>query len=137
MVKRICGLLFACSLGLAAVVPAYAHHSASSEYDVNKTIQLTGVLTGFEWINPHAQMHLNVRDANGKVGNWDINFAGLSKLRLVGMGRETLVVGQTYKVIVNPAREGRHAGLINILYLPDGKVFRMGDNDTLRGGDNQ
>jgi hypothetical protein len=137
MLKMICGLLFACSLCFVAAGPVYAHHSASSEYDVNKTIQLTGVLTSFEWINPHAQMHISVRDANGKVGNWDINFAGLSKLRLMGFGRENLVPGKTYRVIVNPARQGRHAGLINILYLPDGKVFRMGDNDTLRDGENQ
>src|SRR5215472_12523576 len=137
MLKRVCGLLFVGILILVSIAPASAHHSASSEYDVDKTIQLTGVLTSFEWINPHARMHLNVRDASGKVGNWDINFAGLSKLRLMGFGRENLVVGRTYKIIVNPAREGRHAGLINILYLPDGKVFRMGDNDTLRGGENQ
>jgi hypothetical protein len=137
MLKRICGLLFACSLIFVSIVPAYAHHSASSEYDVQKTIQLTGVLTSFEWINPHARMHIAVRDDKGVVSNWDINYAGLSKLRLMGFGKENLVVGQTYRIIINPAREGRHAGLINILYLPDGKVFRMGDNDTLRGGDNQ
>ena len=45
------------------IAPAYAHHSASSEFDVQRTIKLTGTMTKMEWINPHTYMHIDVPDA--------------------------------------------------------------------------
>src|ERR1700679_1933248 len=92
------------SLGFVVAAPAYAHHSASSEYDVNRTVQITGVMTQMEWINPHAEMHMDVKDASGTVTPWIISFAGLSKLRLEGMNRQTLTVGTKYIVVGNPGK---------------------------------
>jgi hypothetical protein len=125
--KKIYGpLFFALSLVFVSVVPADAHHSASSEFDMNKSIPVTGVLTKVDWVNPHAYMHLDVKDATGKTINWDIELAGLSKLRLSGLAKQSLAVGQTYRVYVSPDRQGRHAGLVNIIMFPDGHVYRLG-----------
>jgi Family of unknown function (DUF6152) len=126
MLKRIYLVLFlVCSLGLVSFAPAYAHHSASSEYDVQRTIQVTGVMTKFDWVNPHAEMQMNVPDGSGHMTPWAISFAGLSKLRLAGMNRSTLTVGEKYVCIGNPAHNGLHRLLINKLIFPDGKVFQL------------
>jgi hypothetical protein len=119
-------VFLACSLTFASVIPTYAHHSASSEFDTQTAIQVKGVLTRMDWINPHAYMHLAVKDSTGKVENWDVEMAGLSKLRLAGMGKKQFVVGETYTVTGNPARGGRHMVLIGTLTFPDGQVFRRG-----------
>jgi len=79
-----------------------------------------------DWINPHAYMHLAVKDSSGKVENWDVEMAGLSKLRLSGVEKKGFVVGETYTVVGNPARGGRHMVLVGTLTFPDGKVFRRG-----------
>ena len=119
-------LVFACGLALVCVAPTYAHHSASSEFNVQESVQVKGVLTKMDWVNPHAYMHLNVKTSTGKFENWDVEMAGLSKLRLAGMGRKRFVIGETYTVIGNPARKGRHMVLVGILTFPDGQVFRRG-----------
>jgi hypothetical protein len=56
--------LFVCfgSLGLLVGVPARPHHSFVVEYDVNKPVTLTGVITSIEWTNPHSFVYIDVKD---------------------------------------------------------------------------
>src|ERR1700681_1244025 len=48
---------------MAAGLPVFAHHSGAAEFDVNKGIELTGVITKIEWTNPHAHFYMDVTDA--------------------------------------------------------------------------
>ncbi len=41
-------------------IPLMAHHSFGAEYDVNRPITLTGVITKVEWTNPHSHFFLDV-----------------------------------------------------------------------------
>ncbi len=45
---------------LAISIPAFAHHG-TSRYDLDKTVTLTGTVTGFDWGNPHCLVHLDVK----------------------------------------------------------------------------
>ena len=46
---------------------ASAHHSFSAVYDDTRTISVTGVVTQFRFVNPHAMLYLDVTDDSGKV----------------------------------------------------------------------
>ena len=59
----------ATSIVLAAV-PAFAHHPFAPEFDWKKPVTLTGTVTKVEWMNPHALVSIDVRDASGTITNW-------------------------------------------------------------------
>ena len=47
-----------------------AHHSFAM-FDTAKPLTLTGVVTAFEWTNPHAFIHFESKDPrNNETGNW-------------------------------------------------------------------
>jgi hypothetical protein len=54
---------------------ASAHHAFSSEFDANRPVQLTGVVTKMEWVNPHSWIHIDVKKPDGTVEKWMIEGA--------------------------------------------------------------
>jgi hypothetical protein len=47
-----------------------AHHAFAAEYDENKRVTISGLVTRFEWTNPHGWLYIDQKDENGKVTSW-------------------------------------------------------------------
>jgi len=64
-------LIWAAALGLLAIsIPLFAHHGTGISYDMNKVTVVKGVITQFNWVNPHSQLFFDVKDDKGNVVNW-------------------------------------------------------------------
>ena len=62
-----------CALAVALLLTAIrisAHHAFAAEYDDNKLVTVTGIVAKFEWINPHALLYVDGKDADGRAGSW-------------------------------------------------------------------
>ena len=113
-------------------VAAWAHHSVQAEFDLNKPLTMTGVVTKVEWINPHSYLYLDVKDENGNLKHWAFEMAGPGALRRAGLSRADrggLKAGDTITVNAVAAKDGSDAGLIKDVTLPDGRKFTIWTSD--------
>src|SRR5262249_36698700 len=118
--------------GLCAfVAPIMAHHAFTAEYDNNKKLILKGTLTAVDWINPHVFLHVDVKDASGKVTNLAIETRPPTALHRYGAKRTMFVEGQTIPIECYPARDGTRAlaGLRHVIFQ-NGTEFNYRDPDV-------
>ena len=126
---RILRLLFTALLcGLAAAGPVWAHHSVQSQFDIHKTVSISGTVAKIEWINPHSYLTVNVKDPEGKVQKWAFELGGAGALRRAGMSRADrggLKPGDQVIATALPARDGSNSGFLQELKVADGRVFKF------------
>jgi hypothetical protein len=127
MTKRIVMASVWLAVGVLVAPVAPAHHSFGAEYDVNRPITLTGVLTKIEWTNPHTHIYLDVKDDQGKVVNWQLEGYPPVALHRIGWKRDvTMKVGDTLTVSGWRARDGGAWGHSREITLPSGEKMMFG-----------
>lgn len=93
--------------GAIAAGSAIAHHSFSAEFDADRPVELTGIVTKVEWTNPHVWFYINVRDTDsGEVSNWGAELGPPHGLQRQGWRRDTLAIGEQVTVSGFLARNG-------------------------------
>ena len=119
------------ALGLLAAVPVFAHHSFAAEFDGNKKVTLTGVVTKVDWVNPHAYIYVDVKGEDGEVVNWAIETGAPNALYRQGWRKDDVKVGNTVTLEAFLAKDGSHTAAARNVKLPDGReVFGGTPNST-------
>src|SRR3989449_6176431 len=114
--------------GFALAGTAWAHHSVQSQFDIHKTISVSGTVAKMEWINPHSYLTVNVKDPDGKVQKWAFELGGAAALRRSGMSRADrggLKPGDQVTVTALAAKDGSNGGFLQELKIADGRVYKF------------
>ena len=116
------------------VSPARAHHSEAPFYDLDKNIEIRGVVTNWQFKNPHPFLYVQVTDDKGAKTEWVVEFVGPVRLAKLGWSAKTFTPGETVTVSGHPSRApGTHGISSASVARADGTVIP----GSGRGGPNQ
>lgn len=118
-----------------AAAPLKAHHSFAAEYDSKKPVQLKGIVTKVDWMNPHVYFYMDVEDDAGKVTNWALEMGPPRLLENAGWKKNTIKEG--VEVIVNGtlAKDGSpQANARNVTVASTGQVLGAASSEGQRSG---
>lgn len=111
----------------AASPLALAHHSLSGQFDTTKSFQITGVVSRVDWINPHTQVFVDVKQANGAMITYKLESLPVAMMRKSGLSKNELL-GDGRPVVIDayPARgDTPHLGYLLHIKLPDGREIQF------------
>ena len=121
-----------CLLGVfvAAGLALRAHHSFAAEYDGNKPVKVSGVVTRVEWTNPHIWFYVDVKDDQAKVTNWGFSGGPPGVLQRRGISRDAMKAGDLVVVEGFRARDGSNNASGGRVTFADGRsVFTASNED--------
>ncbi len=112
--KKYIGCL-AVIIGLIFSVAVRAHHSAVM-FDTTRQIVVDGVVTDYDWRNPHVHMVLEATGPDGERFEQRVEVGAPSVLSPLGLTPDSLRVGERVSVYGNPNRVDERRGMLG-LYL--------------------
>jgi hypothetical protein len=113
---------------------ALAHHAFAAEFDANKPVNLRGPVTRVEWINPHAWIHIDSKNADGSTTAWMVEGGTPNTLLRRGITKDSLVIGteivvrgyQSKDALCKPKCRANGRDVT----FPDGRKLFMGSSGT-------
>ncbi|HEY5616771.1 MAG TPA: DUF6152 family protein [Vicinamibacterales bacterium] len=102
MKRRMAALLAACACLLGG--HAYAHHSFPGTYLEDRTITIQGELVQILFRNPHSFVQLMVKENDGSVVRYAVEWVGASELSRQGVTAATLKTGDYVVISGVPGR---------------------------------
>ena len=118
---------------LVSAVPVLAHHSFAAEFDAKRPVKLQGTVTKMEWINPHAWIYIDVKNADGTVTNWMVEAGAPNALLRRGWTKQSLLPGTEILVEGFQAKDGANRANGSIITFTDGKKLFVGSSGDGEG----
>jgi len=97
-------------------------HNGEANYDTEKTVTVKGTVTDFQFINPHVQINLDVKNDKGEIEKWIGEARSPAMLsRYGGWDKNTIKVGEVITFYGHRTRNGTPFMRLQKIVLPDGK----------------
>ena len=106
MTRRLAALVAACGCLLGA--HAYAHHSFPGTYLEDRTITIQGELVQILYRNPHSFIQVMVKEGDGTLARYAVEWIGASELGRQGVTAATLKNGDFVVISGTPGRNPTH-----------------------------
>lgn len=117
---------------LLVSVPIFAHHGAAS-YDISKMTTLKGTVKDVRWMNPHAEVDIDVNDAAGKAEKYIVESVSPLGLSRLGWTKDLLKPGDSITVTGNLSKNGTHILRLKKIVFPDGKELSIQSGEDYSG----
>jgi hypothetical protein len=109
--------------GLLIVSPPLSAHHGSAAFDSGKSVVMRGAVTRWFWANPHCFLSYDVKDESGNITHWVAETSNPPDMINRGWSKGTFKPGDEVTVTVEPVKNGRPAGRLLQVVLPNGKTL--------------
>jgi hypothetical protein len=110
--------LAACLLAVSA--PTFAHH-AWHGYDMANLTSVKGIVTQFDWGNPHVWIYFEARDDKGDTEKWNAGGPSPSRMANTGWDKDTVKPGDQITAVGHRIEDGTHNLRLVKVILADGR----------------
>jgi hypothetical protein len=104
---------------------AFAHHGTAN-YDTTKTVSVKGVVTNFQFVNPHVLISVTVKGDDGKVATWSGELTSPNRLTRLGWSKNSLKQGDIITIGGYPTKSGSTEIWIQKVTLASGEDLATG-----------
>lgn len=108
-----------------------AHHNFAAHYMTDTSVTVTGVVTQFRFVNPHARVYIDAKNDDGTVVSWMAEGDASVALRRSGWANDQLKPGDVITITGNPSHAGENMMGWNNITLSDGSEIGGGDGRLL------
>jgi hypothetical protein len=91
---------------VCCLIPAFGHHNIATEFDVSKTVRISGTISKVDFLNPHVTISLDVKNADGTMTQWRVDTGAPNVLIRNGITKAQLGQGTTIVIEGYPAKDG-------------------------------
>lgn len=111
---------------LATSANTPAHHAFAAEFDADQPLDLKGTVTKVRWVNPHSWLYFDVKQADGTVENWGVEFGAPNQLAKIGLAKADVAIGTQVHIKGYRAKNGGPYGYSVTVTFGDGRTFQTG-----------
>src|SRR6202166_3634001 len=119
--KKLALFLATASCAVFISAPLLAHHGEAN-YDTEKIVSVKGTVAEFEFVNPHVQITLDVKNDKGEIEKWTGEARSPAMLsRYGGWDRNTLKVGDVITFSGHRTKNGTNFMRLHKIVTSDAK----------------
>src|SRR5260370_40003189 len=115
-------------------MPLFSHHG-NAVLDTKKMLTMKGVVTEWDWFNPHCLLQFDVKNEGGQVVHWIAQTQNPANMVYKGWRKTSFNPGDQITMTLGPTKNGQPSEQIKQVGLANGMTLETTETRTAQTTD--